>query len=215
MNLDKLYERAAGNVNQIFYQPLAQRIIKEFGSVSSLLEINCGTGNLLKYLRIYSPKAQLYGIDLSQFMITLAQQKLMGKKINLTCGPVLPTPYPKSTFTEIVVVNPFFRKDEFLAILDEIYRILKIGGNAIIFDWEREANSEDIEFVIRRWSNDFPPLVRFFAFRRIIGDLKIKALSKSDVEDIVLTFGKKFSWKLNYHRILDRKVFWMLKLTKM
>ena len=209
---EKLYERAAGNINQIFYNPIARVIKKEFGTINNLLEIKCGTGNILKYLRQISPKSKLSGINLSQFMINMAEQNLQNKKISLYCTKLNPTPFGEKSFSEIIAVNLFYSKLEYKDLFFEIKRLLKPGKSALIFDWDKNAHIEDLEYITRTWSANFPPLVRFFAYRKLVGDFKLHAFSLNDIAEFVESL-KIFRWEVKPYSILGREVFWMLKIT--
>ncbi|MBD3350148.1 MAG: methyltransferase domain-containing protein [Candidatus Lokiarchaeota archaeon] len=113
-----------------------ERIYKKlnFGKLTNLLEIGCGTGALL--LEIGSKfNLKLHGIDVNAARINAANQNLKKKKIraNLYTMDIKKNSFKDATFDVIVCNLVFLWMDELDIVFQEIHRILKRNGFLIIF----------------------------------------------------------------------------------
>lgn len=104
---------------------------------SRLLDIGCGTGVLLEQLVLQQPKAQLYGGDLSNAMLSVARERL-GPSAGLvqTAGESLPV--AEASIDVLVSSSAFhFVRDPGKA-LNEMRRVLRPGGRLVLTDWCRD-----------------------------------------------------------------------------
>lgn len=104
-----------------------------------LLDIGTGPGRLLDVIHRRIPQMNLFGIDISKSMIDLARQNLANvPDVNLRTGNIGQTDYPVDFFDFIVSTGSFYNWDDPVKSLDEVFRILKPGRNAYIFDTYKE-----------------------------------------------------------------------------
>lgn len=99
----------------------------------NLLDIGCGTGELLKMIHDKEPSANLYGLDLSADMLAIADQKLP-KGINLDLGESSSLKYQQDKFDIIVSTNSLHCWADKKLSLRNITKVLKPGGKIIITD---------------------------------------------------------------------------------
>lgn len=138
------YNFLPARVLRPMYQYIAQTLpLKNEGI---LVDIGSGPGNLDLLIAQKYPNLKVIGVDLSETMIKIAQRKkknLTNLEFKIMDGNNLEfgensIDYVISTFTMHHWKNP-------LKVLNEIYRVLKIGGQAFIYDGYSEATNEDID----------------------------------------------------------------------
>lgn len=108
-------------------------------SAAMVLDVGCGTGELEQRLLRENPTQQIVGIDLSDNMLAIAQQKLHTyPNIKFQRASVLSLPFSENTFDVVVSANAFHYFDSPLGALTEMQRVLKPQGQIIILDWCRD-----------------------------------------------------------------------------
>lgn len=100
-----------------------------------VLDIGCGSGDLLKSLSRYFKEC--YGIDSSTTMIDLANSK--SERFDLMVGDANYLPYPDNFF-DFVVSHTTFHHLDLNKALPEARRVLKNGGRLVIVDVVKEQN---------------------------------------------------------------------------
>jgi ubiquinone/menaquinone biosynthesis C-methylase UbiE len=137
-------ENIFNRVSHFYDNPLLQKffygkIQRELLSVienekpKHILDVGCGTGELLVKLSAQWPKAKLHGLDLSQQMIERAQQKdYLGKTPQLYCDSVYDIPLSNHSIDIITNTISSHFYVELGDALDEFYRVLKPGGKLIM-----------------------------------------------------------------------------------
>ncbi len=103
--------------------------------VGRLLDVGTGPGRLLREIRLTNPVINLFGLDISKAMIDLARTNLCGLgDIDLRVGNVTATDYPSNFFDCVVSTGSFYNWDRPIVGLDEVFRILKSGSTAFIYE---------------------------------------------------------------------------------
>lgn len=102
-----------------------------------VLDLACGTGTLLNNLLPFVPAENLFGIDVSTEMLTVAREKLP-TEVNLSVGSGDHLPFAEASFEQVISTSSFhyFRKPE--QVLQEARRVLKPEGHLLITDWCRD-----------------------------------------------------------------------------
>ena len=99
-----------------------------------VLDVGCGTGELLARLAVRYPEATLAGIDPVPEMLALAQEKLT-HKVDLRVGWANALPWPDASFDIVVSCNMFHYITHPVDAVREMQRVLVPGGRLIITDW--------------------------------------------------------------------------------
>ncbi len=132
------------HANQL-YQHVAE-LAKQF-TPGTLLDIGCGTGNLLALLK--QENIQLCGVDLSPEMLKYAKQRL-GAEAELSLADSENLPWAAEQFDVIVCTDSFHHYPQPLQVLNEMRRVLKNQGHLIIGDpWLPEPFRRLINFAFR------------------------------------------------------------------
>lgn len=137
-----------------------------------ILDAGCGTGSLmLSVARELGEEGQLIGIDISQHMLQVAQEKLSGyKNIFLVRANLEHIPYPANYFNALVSVNVMHYWQSLLKVLKEFYRVLKPGGKLLLVGF-----CSDYWFfaqVERLWRIFIPSHIKAYSFAELSQKLR-------------------------------------------
>jgi len=115
-----------------------KQILRDKKSTSSslkILDIGCGTGQLMSHLAKQLSNAKLYGIDLTEAMINNAKQKLKQyKNVILNQASVENIPHKDKLFDYVLTTEAFHHFPEPEKALLEMKRVLKNNGKIILID---------------------------------------------------------------------------------
>jgi ubiquinone/menaquinone biosynthesis C-methylase UbiE len=113
-----------------FHRPVLKQLKNEEIKV---LDISCGTGELLKELHGRKPLLDLSGIDLSSKMLEQVKRKL-GNKVKIIEGDVHNLPYENETFDIVITTEAFHHYHSPSLAIKEMKRVLVNKGKLIIVD---------------------------------------------------------------------------------
>lgn len=99
-----------------------------------VLDVGCGTGELLRRLRAKYPDAILAGLDPVPQMLAVARDKLSGKE-DLRVGYADSLPWPAGSFDLVVSCNMFHYITHPVGALREMARVIRPGGALVLTDW--------------------------------------------------------------------------------
>ena len=99
-----------------------------------LLDVGCGTGELLMRVAARHPDIQLSGIDPVQEMLDVARGKLSAK-VDLQQGWANGLPWEDGSFDVVVSCNMFHYIAHPVDAIREMERVLRPGGSIVITDW--------------------------------------------------------------------------------
>jgi ubiquinone/menaquinone biosynthesis C-methylase UbiE len=99
-----------------------------------VLDLGCGTGELLSRIATEHPDAILAGVDPVAEMLEIAGRKL-GDRARLRVGYANALPWPDASFDTVVSSNMFHYVTHPAPSLLEIKRVLHPGGTLVITDW--------------------------------------------------------------------------------
>lgn len=120
----------AGRFVKCMYREVVRRAVSLPGG--RVLDLGCGTGNLIRMLR--EVKAAAYwGADLSGQMIREAGKSL-GPEVSLTVADAAALPYGDGQFDIVICNASFHHYAEPERAVDEIRRVLTAGGTLILGD---------------------------------------------------------------------------------
>jgi len=100
--------------------------------VASVLDVGCGTGELLVKLAQRWPDAQLVGLDLSEEMLAVAAVKPFAGDVELIAGSVYELPLPDRSFELVTnTLSSHFYRD-LPAAVRELARVTAPGGTLVM-----------------------------------------------------------------------------------
>ena len=140
------------------FRALAERLARTIPPGSRILEVAPGPG----YLAIELAKRGQYaitGLDISKTFveIAIANARRASVKIDFERGNASAMPFVDDTFDLIVCRAAFKNFSQPLEALNEMHRVLKPQGRALIIDLRRDASMDDIGAYIKDakvgWAN--------------------------------------------------------------
>ena len=122
-----------GNLDQ--YKDFARKVANTVTEGNKILEVAPGPG----YLSIELMKMGNYnvtGLDISKTFVQIANNNAQedGVKVNFTEGDASNMPFDNETFDFIVCTAAFKNFTKPIMAINEIYRVLKSNGRALIID---------------------------------------------------------------------------------
>ncbi|HEY9744334.1 MAG TPA: class I SAM-dependent methyltransferase [Coleofasciculaceae cyanobacterium] len=113
------------------------------GKPRRILDLGCGTGSTTLMLKQAFPEAQVIGLDLSPYMLVMADRKAktMGLNVQWRHGKAEETGFPDASF-ELVTASLLFHETPPTAtksILRECFRLLVPGGEVLILDGNQKT----------------------------------------------------------------------------
>ncbi len=172
-----------------------------------VLEIGFGTGHcLIALAQAVGPTGKVYGIDLSEEMLKIAQGRLekegLDERAKLTCGDATELPYSSETMDAIFTsfTLELFDTPEIPRVLAECRRALRPGGRIVVVGMSKEGE-DGIILQVYEWTHKhFPNFLdcRPIFIRRALEDagFRIEGVDKRTMwfpVEIVLAVTSFFS----------------------
>jgi len=102
---------------------------------SSLLDVGCGSGILIKYLLDDNRGMKLFGLDITPKMVEVAKRKFANDpNVEITLGSAIKMPYKDNSFDYVTCASSFHHHPNPLQSAKEMVRVLKPGGKLLILD---------------------------------------------------------------------------------
>jgi ubiquinone/menaquinone biosynthesis C-methylase UbiE len=143
------YARNTGSSLEPFKKE-AQEIARQLPSGSAVLEVAPGPG----FLAIELAKLGSYrivGLDISQSFVLIATGNAAkaGVEVTFREGSASSMPFESNSFDFIYCRAAFKNFSEPVQALNEMYRVLKPGGKAVIHDLLRDASPDAIKVAVK------------------------------------------------------------------
>jgi ubiquinone/menaquinone biosynthesis C-methylase UbiE len=131
------------------YRVCAESVACRVPPGGNVLELAPGPG----YLAIELAKLGDYrisGLDISHSFVRIASEnaRAAGVSIDFQQGNASEMPYPDASFDFVVCRAAFKNFADPAGAIDEIYRVLKPGGKASIYDLRKESSKEEIRTLV-------------------------------------------------------------------
>jgi ubiquinone/menaquinone biosynthesis C-methylase UbiE len=149
-----LYNLASGTpVFQHSYQVIALHILS-YCTAGSLLDIGTGPGWLLLKVHQQAPRMRLVGMDVSPSMVARARENVraagLSDGIEIIEGNASRIPYEAGTFDVVVSTASIHHWKEPVIALNEVYRVLKPGAHALLYDVVSDTPGAVLDDLVRQ-----------------------------------------------------------------
>ena len=136
--------------NRRDYAETARAVAAWLAPGAAVLEVAPGPGYLAIELARLGP-FRITGLDVSRSFVRIATDnaRRAGVAIDFQQGDVAHMPFADNTFDFVVCQAAFKNFPEPVAALDEIYRVMRPGAHASIFDLRKDAPPDAIDREIR------------------------------------------------------------------
>lgn len=150
---------------------LYQHIINTLSTLqfSNVLDVGCGTGEILSAIRKLYPTISLQGIDISQEMLKQAENKKIDN-VKLYLGDAEHLSFENDKFDVLICTDSFHHYPNPKKAIEEFYRVLKKNGYLLLADFVKP-------FPVRQLMNIFVPFsnegdVKIYSQSEILSFLK-------------------------------------------
>jgi ubiquinone/menaquinone biosynthesis C-methylase UbiE len=180
--LARWYARSTGR-NVVHYREVAARIADGLIEGAHVLEVAPGPGYLAIELS-QRGRFHVSGLDISKTFVQLAADNAAkaGVTIDFHHGDAASMPFDADSFDAIVCMAAFKNFTEPVRALNEMHRVLKVGGRAVIIDLRPDVSVADINAHVQKmglgWVNS---LMTKLIFKHM---LRKRAYSREQLRDM-------------------------------
>lgn len=159
--LASAYEKATRLVIDTYYCGVAKEVVVHLED-GILLDIGTGPGYLPIEIAKTSTSIKVVGVDLSRKLIQMAQSNALkaglADRLTFQTGNAGQLTFADSSFDMVISTGMLHSLKDPVKVLQEIYRVLKAGREAWVFDPAKVASQVDRQ----RWKASLNPRERFF-----------------------------------------------------
>ena len=134
---DALNHLLSFNIDKVWRRKAAKEVAKHHPA--DILDLATGTADLAIALAKHNPQARIIGIDISERMLEIGQEKVKQQKLEnqivLRFGDAATLPFEDGTFDVVTVAFGVRNFEDLDKGLSEISRVLKPGGQAVILEF--------------------------------------------------------------------------------
>lgn len=116
---------------------------------SEIIDVGCGTGEILSIIRKLYPTVSLYGIDISKEMLKRAKEKRIDD-VHFYLGDAERLPFENGKFNLLICTDSFHHYPNPQIAIDEFYRVVQNDGYLLLVDYWKP-------FPLRQLMNIFIP----------------------------------------------------------
>jgi SAM-dependent methyltransferase len=128
-----------------FKQALIDQAAIEFNPDLSILDFGCGTATLTIMIKQACKRNYVCGVDVDPKVLAIAKRNIGRSKLQIELSQYngLTLPYQSNTFDLVLssLVFHHLSSQQKGKALQEIYRVLKMGGELHVADWGKAQNS--------------------------------------------------------------------------
>lgn len=132
-----LYDALFGNPARGFYSLVAEDVLSQ-APAGEILDVGSGPGRLAVLLAKMDPRVDVTGVDISPEMVAKASRRAakagLAERVHFAEGEVESLPFADDRFAAVVSTFSLHHWSYPVGGLQEIHRVLKPGGRALIYD---------------------------------------------------------------------------------
>ena len=155
------YEKGTRMAIDSYYSHVAEEIVARLPG-DTILDIGTGPGYLPIEIAKRSPNVRIVGIDLSRKLLDMARSNAekagLSDRLTFRLGDAGHIEFEEASFDMVISTGMLHAIKDPVKIIREMYRVLKTGGEAWIFDPARVSGAVDRE----KWQAALNLRERFF-----------------------------------------------------
>ncbi|WP_103342185.1 class I SAM-dependent methyltransferase [Amycolatopsis sp. CA-126428] len=161
------------------YRRQAAEVTAGLADGAEILEVAPGPGFFA--VELAKRGYRVTGLDISHTMVEIARENRAGLDIDFRQGDITQAPFAAESFDFVICQAAFknFRKP--VTALNEMHRVLRPGGFAVIHDLNHEATAADID---REVAGMNVGVVAGFTVRKTLGWLRRRAFTAAQFETL-------------------------------
>lgn len=140
------------------YTVLAKRVVAVM-SEGSFLEVGPGPAFVSIEISKRIPRAQIIGLDISETMIGIGRRNVaeagLSERIIFRHGDAAKMPFDDAEFDFVVSSGSLHHWNKPVEVFDEIYRVLKLGQPALVYDVRKDTPKEKVDEFSRHIKSRF------------------------------------------------------------
>lgn len=188
-----------------FYKQVAIQISGQIKS-GKILDVGTGPGYLPIEIAKAIPRTEVLGIDISGDMVKQARKNAeeagLSDRVEFKVEDANKTSFEDSSFDFIVSTGVFHHWLKPIGPLNEIYRILKKGGEAWIIDQNKNAPKEETDKIKKKYGH----LLGAITSR----GLRLHSTTPEKARTVLRDAGNKFK----HYEVVEKEMALILKLYK-
>ena len=149
----RLYDKYPNRIFAKWFTKIAEEI-KAKGISGNIVDIGTGPGRLPIEIAKQIKNVNLFGVDISKDMIKLAQKNTdaasLGDRIEFRVGSASDTGFKDNSMDLVLSTNTLHHLSDPVRAFNEIYRLLKPGGEAWVFDGRKDATRTEFLETVRK-----------------------------------------------------------------
>jgi ubiquinone/menaquinone biosynthesis C-methylase UbiE len=130
------------------YADLAERVTAVI-SEGTFLEVGSGPAFVSIEITRHIPRAEIIGLDISETMISIGRRNVaeagLSEQITFRHGDAAKMPFDDAEFDFVVSSGSLHHWSKPIEVFDEIYRVLKLGQPALVYDVRKDAPKEKVD----------------------------------------------------------------------
>ena len=132
---DRANLRISAGWHMIWKRTAVKRLCKAMGDKPAILDIGCGTGDMLRLISENRPDARLTGVDFSPNMLEKAGDNCSDiRDLELVQGNAMELPAADGAFDGVSISFALRNTADHERVLKEALRVLKPGGRLVCID---------------------------------------------------------------------------------
>lgn len=117
--------------------------LKLYNPTGKLVDVGCGSGNLIVQIEKSFQDLNLIGVDISAEILELAKKRVFENDLNeiidFKLGSVEDLPFPDNSIDFLLSTLSLHHWQDPIRAFNEFFRVLKENGTLLIFDFRRDA----------------------------------------------------------------------------
>jgi ubiquinone/menaquinone biosynthesis C-methylase UbiE len=148
----RLYDRYPNRIFAKWFKRIAASI-KDRAISGNILDVGTGPGRLPIEIAKQVEKAKVFGVDMSEDMIKIARKNAdragVADRVEYRVRSAYNTGFENDSIDLVVSTGTVHHLSQPLVAFNEMYRILKHGGEAWLFDGRKDVTRAEFEETVR------------------------------------------------------------------